>query len=199
MSKDDVLGFVRCFKDEILIPLAKRGKLNEKMATKAVNLYSKQLEDKREVKIKISKEGPFSEFHTFYASEFKLGEITYPSMEHYIGYQMYVNSDSEFATFILQAKNAQMAHRRIKSGVEQDKRKNFNWEQEKEETILYGYKALIKLHPEFLKQLVETGTKEIVYETVTTGSKQDEENLKYVIVRVLNFIRKEAIQDEKKE
>ena len=55
------------------------------------------------------------------------------------------------------------------------------------------------LHPDLLKQLVETGKKEIVYETVTTGAKQDEGNLKYVIIRAITWIRKEHLQFEKKE
>lgn len=199
MSKDEVIKFVEGFKNEVLIPLAKRGKLNEKLARKAVEIYAAQLEDKKNPFLKIDKDGAYKEFHSFYPVRFTVADKEFLSLEHYIGYSMYSQSHPDAAEFIREAKTSQMAHRRIKNTEEQEKKKNFNWDDEKHEIIARGYNAVFKVEPKLLEKLKSTGSKQFSYETMTLEKESNDDSLKYLLIKVLTDIRKEEIKKSKSE
>lgn len=178
MSTDEVIGFVRSFKDDVLLPIARKGKLNEKICAKAVLLYadSLDLQSQKGDVVEVKQDGPYSFLHRLHAITFNVGEYEFGSIEHFLGWSSYNSSDSEFAEFIRSSKTPQMAHRRFASGDQEGKRKNFNYRDMLKENVKIAYTAMLKSQPELLVKLKSTGNKQISYVNKNMFEDDREEN-----------------------
>lgn len=197
MSKEigDIITFVENFKNTVLIPLAQAGVLNAELLIQARDIYAEELKEKSQplTVVRIEKDSKWNFLLPQESGPIKVDGKEYGSIEHYRVASAYIGYDEDFVEYIRESKTPQLAHRRGDAADAAKKPKRLDFEATREAELKKAYAAFLLAHPEYLKEIKDTGDVPIHYLSTNdtfhgTGIDARGQN---VIGKILMSLRKE--------
>lgn len=195
-TKKDVVLFLERFTNDVLIPCAKEGMLDEEGLDEAVEIYIEELQQQESsaLVVSITKDGEWRDLHPLTPSNFELNGRKFISVTHCRYAYYYFEADDEVANHIMEARTPEVAHRRGEEMESLGRVKREDWEYMQKDILKKAYHAILSSNKELLKKFL--ATKSGIEFTKTTdnvlGDGADGKG-KNLLPLVLKELRKEMI------
>jgi len=157
-TKKDVIGFVEKFKNEVVLPCAEEGILDGEMLTEMVDMFVEELQQQEAASrvLSITKDGNWRAFHPLTSITFEVDGKKFSSITHYKFAMRYFEADDECATYIMEARTPEIAHRRGEEMFGLGRIKREDWEYSEEDNLKKAYRALLMTDGDLLKTFLST-------------------------------------------
>ena len=193
-SKSGIVSFVRQFKDEVLIPCAQEGILDEAMLTEAVGVYIEELQDQEAASkvVSVTKDGEWRDLHPLAPITFEVDGRKFASLTHFKYASYYFESDEECFTYICEARTPEIALRRGEEMGNLGRVKREDWEYSQKENLKKAYKVILTSNKDLLAKLLAS-TSDIEFANTTDallGAGMDGKG-KNLLPVILKELRKE--------
>jgi predicted NAD-dependent protein-ADP-ribosyltransferase YbiA (DUF1768 family) len=159
-TKQNIIAFVRQFKDEVLIPCAQEGILDEAMLDESAEVYVDELLEQEAAArvVSVTKDGEWRDLHPFAANPFEVEGQKYASVTHFRYASFYFKADEDCFNYILEARTPEIAHRRGEEMGNLGRTKREDWEYSQKDNLKKAYKAILMANKPLLEKLCATSS-----------------------------------------
>lgn len=168
-NKEKIIAVARGFKDEVLLPLANEGVLEDGILDEVLGMYLDQLAEytSPDRPVIINENGEWKELHPALAGPIKVDGVLWPTIEHYRIASAYFGGDQDLVDSIREAKNPIIANRRAENANAQSVPKRIDFEDTKDSELKTAYVLWLHAKPELLRRLKATEKANIILEGVS--------------------------------
>lgn len=161
---EQIKQFTGNFMDQILIPLAEAGLLNEEMINEAVSIYASELTNRSvDPEIIITLDGPYQALHPHFVTNFEHNGKSWPTLEHFFQAAKYLGTDDKIAESIRTSPTVELAVRKVLNAAKTKTLIRPGWNGLKEQEFELAIKSMFKAHPKSLELLKQTEKNVIIY------------------------------------
>jgi len=163
---EQVKQFVEGFMNQVLIPLAEGGMLNEELVYEAVSIYADELAEKEKPSSQciITNEGLYSALHPHTICNFEYNGKAWASLEHYFQAAKFIGIDDTLAESIRQAVTVELAIRKAINATKVKPLVKPGWNDTKEKEFENATRAMLNAVSVAAELLNKTGTNPIIYQ-----------------------------------